>query len=130
MRIRISTITVYHTQSDSQSEQINQTIKIAMCYISEQASDVDFTKFLSAMKHVFNIKNKKLSIQQVSHFRIKQHVSLLVYKLELSSNMKIHSVISVINLELLLPSEDSYKCSYNDHSLPVKEENDSNIDEK
>jgi len=44
--------------------------------------------------------------------------------------MKIHSVISVINLEPLLPDEDPYKRPYNDHSPPVEEENDSNIDEK
>ena len=80
--------------------------------------------------HISDIKNKKLFIQQVSYFSIKQQISSLAYKLKLSANMKIHSVISVINLESLLPGEDPYKHSYNDHLLPVKEENDSNIDEE
>ena|SRR5438046_40982 len=66
MGTRISTITVYHAQSDDQSEQINQMIKIAMCYVSEQAPDVDFTEFLSAMKHVFN-NSTNMSISQFSN---------------------------------------------------------------
>ena len=57
-----------------------------------------------------DVKNKKLSIQQVDCFKIKQQVFSLVYKLELSFNMKIHSMISVINLKSLSSDEDSYKC--------------------
>src|SRR5436190_8860773 len=71
--------------------------------------------------HVSDVKNKKLSIQQVRHFSIKQQVFSLVYKLDLSLNMKIHSVISVTNLKLLPPGEDLYKRQYNEHPLPVKE---------
>ena len=80
--------------------------------------------------HVSDIKNKKLLIQQVDCFRIKQRVSSLAYELELLLNMKIHSVISVINLEPLSLGEDPYKHSYNDHPPPVEEENDGNIDEE
>src|SRR6266487_5683727 len=69
---------------------------------------------------VSDVKNKKLSIQQVRCFSIKQQVFSLVYKLDLSSNMKIHSVISVTNLELLSSSKDLYKHQYNEHSLSVK----------
>src|SRR5438876_7771501 len=71
--------------------------------------------------HVSDVKNKKLLIQQVEHFSIKQQVSFLVYKLDLSSNMKIHSVISVTNFESLSPSKDLYKHQYNKHLLSVKE---------
>src|SRR6266513_4991718 len=71
--------------------------------------------------HVSDIKNKKLSIQQVRHFSIKQQISSLVYKLDLSSNMKIHSVISVTNLKSLSFSKDFYKHQYNKHLLSVKE---------
>ena len=71
--------------------------------------------------HVSDVKNKKLSIQQVRHFSIKQQVFSLVYKLDLSSNMKIHSVISVTNLKSLSPSEDLYKHQYNKHLLSVEE---------
>src|SRR5947207_3649227 len=71
--------------------------------------------------HVSDVKNKKLSIQQVRHFSIKQQVSSLIYKLDLSSNMKIHSVISVTNLKFLSSGEDLYKCQYNKHSSLIEE---------
>ena len=35
--------------------------------------------------------------------------------------MKIHSVISITNLELLSSDEDFYKCQYNEHLLSVEE---------
>ena len=54
MSTRISTITAYHAQSDDQSEQINQMIKIALCFAQERNSDTEFIKFLSAFKQVFN----------------------------------------------------------------------------
>src|SRR6266513_4724576 len=71
--------------------------------------------------HISNVKNKKLSIQQVRYFSIKQQVFFLVYKLDLSSNMKIYSVISVTNFKSLSSDENFYKCQYNEHPLPVKE---------
>src|SRR5438034_10358337 len=71
--------------------------------------------------YVSDIKNKKLSIQQVRHFLIKQQVFSLVYKLDLSSNMKIHSVISVTNLKSLSSDKDFYKYQYNKHLLSVEE---------
>ena len=74
--------------------------------------------------HVSDVKNKKLSIQQVDHFKIKQWVSSLVYKLELSFNMKIYLMISVINLESLSSDKDSYKHWVNNHSSLIKEENE------
>ena len=74
--------------------------------------------------HVSDVKNKKLSIQQVNHFKIKQQVSSLVYELELSFNMKIHLMISVINLKSLSSDEDSYKHQVNDHPLLIEEENE------
>src|SRR5204863_5182720 len=71
--------------------------------------------------HVSDVKNKKFLIQQVRHFLIKQQVFSLVYELDLSLNIKIHSVISVTNLEFLSSGKDFYKCQYNKHSLSVKE---------
>ena len=71
--------------------------------------------------HISDIKNKKLSIQQIRHFSIKQQVFSLVYKLDLLLNMKIHSVISVTNFESLSFSEDFYKHQYNKHFLLIKE---------
>src|SRR5204863_9621930 len=54
MSIRISTTTVYHAQSDDQLKQINQTMKIILCFAQEKNSDTEFIKFLSAFKQVFN----------------------------------------------------------------------------
>src|SRR5204863_7139360 len=71
--------------------------------------------------HVSDVKNKKLLIQQVKCFSIKQQVFSLVYKLDLSLNMKIHSVISVTNLKFLSPGKDLYKHQYNKHFLSVEE---------
>src|SRR5947207_1149502 len=71
--------------------------------------------------HVSDVKNKKLSIQQVRHFSIKQQVFFLIYKLDLSSNMKIHSIISVTNLKFLSSGKDLYKHQYNEHLSSVKE---------
>jgi hypothetical protein len=57
------------------------------------------------------VKNRKLSIQRVGHFKIKRRVS---YELELPPNMKIHPVISVTNLGSL-PAETLI----NDHSMII-----------
>src|SRR5947207_8623659 len=70
--------------------------------------------------HISDIKNKKLAIQQVDCFSIKQQISLLAYKLKLSANMKIHSVIFITNLESVSSDKNFYKQSHNDHSLSVK----------
>src|SRR5436190_15270720 len=69
---------------------------------------------------VSDVKNKKLLIQQVECFSIKQQVFFLIYKLDLSSNMKIHSVISITNLKFLSSDEDFYKHQYNEHFLLIK----------
>ena len=81
---------------------------------------------------VSDIKNKKFSIQQVEYFSIKQQVFSLVYKLDLSSNMKIHSVISVINFKFLSLSKNLYKHQYNKHLLLIKENEaeKNNLDKK
>ena len=50
MSTRISTTTAYHAQSDDQSEQINQMMKIALYFVQERNSDIEFIEFLSAFK--------------------------------------------------------------------------------
>src|SRR6266487_5600645 len=74
--------------------------------------------------HISGIKNKKLFIQQVDCFSVKQQISSLAYELKLSANMKIHSVISVINLKSVSSEKDFYNQLYNDHSLLMKEDCD------
>ena len=75
---------------------------------------------------ISNVKNKKLFIQQVDCFSVKQQISSLVYELKLSANMKIHSVISVINLESVSSEKDFYNQLYDDHSLLMKKDCDIN----
>ena len=82
--------------------------------------------------HVSDVKNKKLLIQQIECFSIKQQVFSLVYKLDLSLNMKIHSVISVTNFEFLSSDKDFYKCQYNKHFSLIEENKmkKNNLDKK
>ena len=74
--------------------------------------------------HISDVKNKKLFIQQVDCFFVKWQVSSLAYELKLSANMKIHSVMSVINLESVSSEKDLYNWSYNDHLSFMKEDCD------
>ena len=75
---------------------------------------------------IFNIKNKKLFIQQVNYFFVKWQISLLIYELKLSTNMKIHSVMSVINFEFVSSEKDLYNWLYNNHLLLMKKNYDIN----
>ena len=70
--------------------------------------------------HISDIKNKKLFIQQVDCFSIKQQISLLAYELKLSINMKIHSMMLIINLKFVLSEKNFYNQSYNDYLSFVK----------
>ena len=54
MGTKIATSTVYHPQSDGQSERTNQTVEIALRYITHRSPDADFTEFLSTLKRYFN----------------------------------------------------------------------------
>ena len=78
--------------------------------------------------HILSIKNKKLFIQQVDYFFVKQQISSLAYELKLSANMKIHSVMSVINFKSVLSEKNFYNQSCNNHSSFVKK--DCNINDE
>src|SRR5437667_11012426 len=54
MKIRITIITVYHSQFNDQSECINQIAEIILQYTLEKVSNADFIDFLSAFKQIFN----------------------------------------------------------------------------
>src|SRR5436190_24354016 len=77
---------------------------------------------------VLNVKNKKLFIQQVDCFSVKQQISSLAYELKLSANMKIHSVMSAINFKSVLSEKNFYNQSCNNHSSFVKK--DCNINDE
>ena len=66
MKTRIMIITVYHFQSDDQSEHTNQIIKIILQYVLKDISNADFTDFLSAFKQMFN-NNINAFIRQTSN---------------------------------------------------------------
>src|SRR5205809_8080953 len=74
--------------------------------------------------HIFSIKNKKLFIQQVDCFFVKQQISSLAYELKLSANMKIYSMMSIINFKFVSSEKNLYNQSYNNHSSYVKEDCD------
>ena len=57
---------IYHSQSDSQSECINQTVEIVLQYVLKDVLNADFTNFLSAFKQVFN-NNINAFIRQISN---------------------------------------------------------------
>src|SRR5947207_8795686 len=73
---------------------------------------------------ISSVKNKKLFIQQVDCFSVKQQISSLAYELKLSANIKIHSVMSVINFKFVSSEKNFYNQLYNDHLLSVKEDHD------
>src|SRR6266496_2307421 len=75
---------------------------------------------------ISDIKNKKLFIQQVNHFSVKQQVSSLAYELKFSANMKIHSVMSIINFKSVSSRKNLYNQLYNDHSSLMKKDHDIN----
>src|SRR5436190_18145171 len=70
--------------------------------------------------HILSIKNKKLFIQQIEHFSIKQQISSLAYELKFSANMKIHSVMSIINLKFVSSEKDFYNQLYDDYLSLIK----------
>src|SRR6266496_5749594 len=74
--------------------------------------------------HVSDVKNKKLFIQQVDCFSVKQQISSLAYELKFSANMKIHSVMSVINLKSVSLEKNFYNQLYDNHLSLVKENHD------
>src|SRR5436190_20278620 len=74
--------------------------------------------------HIFSIKNKKLFIQQVDCFSVKQQISSLAYELKLSANMKIYSMMLIINFKSVSSEENLYNQSYDNYLLSVKEDCD------
>src|SRR5947208_5544967 len=74
--------------------------------------------------HISDVKNKKLFIQQVDCFSVKQQILLLAYELKFSVNMKIHSVMSIINLESVSSEKDLYNQLYDNYLLFMKEDCD------
>src|SRR5947207_9952970 len=66
MKIRIIITMIYHSQSDSQSECINQTVEIVLQYVLKDVLNADFIDFLSTFKQVFN-NSINAFIRQISN---------------------------------------------------------------
>src|SRR5947207_15437562 len=82
MRIRIMIITVYHSQSDDQFKHINQIIEIVLQYTLEEASNADFTDFLSAFKQMFNnsinIFTEQISNKIIYEFNLADFFDMII----------------------------------------------------
>ena len=76
---------------------------------------------------IFDLSNRKLSQQRMSPFKILAKVNRLTYRLQLSSVIKIHLVISVAQLEpstAIVTDSDPYKRSINIESPSMFNERD------
>ncbi len=63
---------------------------------------------------------KKISIQYIDSFKIIQRIKRLAYRLDISSDWKIHSIFSIAQLESTSDlAKDSYDRSRSTHSLSV-----------
>ena len=70
-----------------------------------------------------NKLNKKFSSQKCNFFLVKRQVNRLTYKLKLSFNWKIHSIVFVIQLKLFFKT-NSYDRSLPDHFDAIKMKDD------
>lgn len=77
-----------------------------------------------------NLKNQKLSNQWVDLFQILQQIEILIYKLDLSLTMQIHSVILIVQLKLMTKKDDSYKWTADFSSSLIVNKNDDSSSHK
>ena len=77
MEAKISALITYHSQSDDQSERINQTTEITLHYLIKRKSDTEFPKFLPTLKRGFN--NNKNTTTEKSPNKI-------IYKINLNDS--------------------------------------------
>ena len=68
------------------------------------------------------LKNRKFTNQRADSFSIKRKIESLTYKLKLSEEWKIHSVIFITQLKSALKGSNLYKRLSSDHFSPVIEE--------
>ncbi len=85
--------------------------------------DVDDYAFLR-LHHRYRLPaeaNSKLSNQRAGPFKVLRRVGRLAYKLDLPARWKIHSVISVTQLEPAFKTSDPYERSRPDHPDAVED---------
>ena len=71
---------------------------------------------------IFNLSNHKLFNQRVDSFKIIEKVSNLVFRLDLSSIMKVHFVVSIAQLESTMSNIDLYDRFTNKDSSSIQNE--------
>ena len=76
---------------------------------------------------ISNFINKKLNQQRVSFFKILKKIDTLIYRFELFSIIKIHSVIFIIQLKSTSAFDVNFYCrSRFKHSSPMQLKNNNN----
>ena len=75
---------------------------------------------------ISDLVNRKLHYQRIGPFKILEKIKSLVYRLKLSSIMKIYSIVSIIQLEFVM-KDDSYNRVRNTNLFTIEEE-DENVD--
>ena len=71
---------------------------------------------------IFDLSNHKLSKQRVEFFPIIEKIDNLAFRLQLSSVMKIHSVVSIAQLKSTTSSFDFYDKTIDRNSSSIHEE--------
>ena len=89
-------IIIYHSQSNNQSECINQTVEIVLQYVLKDVLNADFIDFLSTFKQVFN-NSINAFIRQISNeiiyeFNFMNFFDMIINKVmkEFETEYKIH----------------------------------------
>jgi len=79
---------------------------------------------------ISRLKNFKLFNQKVESFKILEAYNYFAFKLELFSNWKIHSIISIAMLKLVSKKSDSYAREIDTNAFLMKKNDNTNNDYK
>ena len=83
--------------------------------------------YLHYKYEILNLNNRKLYYQKIDSFQIFEKMRSLIYYLKLSLIMKIHFIMSIIQLKFV-SDNDSYKRFYNTNSFLVEKKVEKNVD--
>ena len=72
------------------------------------------------------MSNKKLFNQQIESFKIVKKIEIFIYKLELLKIIKIHSIISIAQLEFATLNANFYRKIFNNQSSSVTQKDERN----
>ena len=95
------------------------------CSIKLQSKSITYLR-LHQRYTILDLSNKKLFNQRVESFKIMKKIETLIYKLELSEIMKIHSVILIAQLKFATSDANFYRRIFNNQSSSVTQKNEKN----